>query len=98
MKKTCHSYYANTLTLLYECQLQVENHTKAEDTLTKLLHLLPSLVNASIPEVYANLKVLSGIAFIFWLKINGMTDEATQLEKKTTNNCYKENECNRNTS
>ena len=32
--------------------------------------------------MYANLKVLSGIASIFRLKINGMTDEATQLEKK----------------
>ena len=75
-------YYAKTLSLLYHCQYLVGNHTKAGDTLTKLLHILPSLVNASIPEVYANFKVLSEIASIFRLKINGMTDEATQLEKR----------------
>ena len=75
-------YYANTLRLLYECQFMIRNHTKAADTLTQLLHLLPSLVNASIPEVYANLKILSRIAYLFRLEMNGMTDEATQLEKK----------------
>ena len=74
--------HARTLTLLYQCQILVGNRTTAGDTVNKLLHLLLSLANASIPEVYANIETLSLIAYIFRLSINGMTEEATQLEKK----------------
>ena len=71
---------ADTLKSLYTCQVSVRSYTKAIETLNRLVHLLPLLIDATLPDVYSNLELLSGIASIF--RANGRIDEAKQLERK----------------
>ena len=70
----------NSLEMLYMCQSRVGNRAKANATLEKMLPVLPSLIDASIQDIYSNLEVLSSVTLI--LRTNGKANEATKLEKK----------------
>ena len=53
---------------------------RSNATLEKMLPVLPSLIDASIQDIYSNLEVLSSVTLI--LRTNGKANEATKLEKK----------------
>lgn len=71
---------ADVLESLYTCQVRIGNHAEASNTLNRMLHLLPLLIDATIPDTYSNLEVLSSVASTF--RANGRIDEAKQLEKR----------------
>ena len=69
-----------TLHLLHICYEMIGNHAEMKGTVNNILQVLPLLNDATLPEVYSYLNLLSDIAS--FLRKNEITEAARYIERK----------------